>query len=115
VYSFYISSFTAKRFSMKPKQSETVSTEKAKRGGLLGKLGLKKKSKKTEEEAVEEKPVEGAPLDEKASLEPEEKRDTKDDEAPVDPEPATEEAEEGDAREQPEEAAQETGMFCGFF
>ena len=44
----------------KSKKSEdsTVGTEQVKRRGLLGKLGLKKKSKKVEESAEEPAPVE---------------------------------------------------------
>jgi cell envelope opacity-associated protein A len=106
--------FSFLRFSTRKSQTETETTEKVQRKGLLGKLGLKKTKKaKAEEEPVEDAPATESPVDPEPAAEGEDARQTEDkEEAPVDPEPTEDEA----ARDQPEDAkapSGETGMFCG--
>ena len=92
------------------KKSQTATTEKAPKKGLLGKLGLKKSKKAAKEE---EKPVEEAKPEA-----PEEKK--------VDPEPAKEdtrelekpaqvdtEAKDDNERDQPEKKPPTSPLFCG--
>jgi hypothetical protein len=107
------------RFSTRKSQTETETTEKVQRKGLLGKLGLKKKKRTKAEEPVEEQAPEDAPpsespVDPEPASEGADARETEDkEETPVDPESPWDEA----ARDQPEDAkspsGEDAGLFCG--